>query len=163
MAEAFQHSPRTDKNQSISNRAGRCSSSSKSEKSRTFSNGDAIKRSQLNANDDDTEKPTKSNSARGSAHEDSVGRGASKDGPHESETNVRLSNRSNSADDQLSKTVQNISRSSMSKSQSLNEEGLRAKRNGGTDPRKTDIHGFVLVSWKIRQFSQLEKALRQGL
>ena len=162
MAESLQNNPRTDAN---SNNNSNCviKNSSRSEKSKTFTNGDVIKKAPLSTDESETDRPVKSSSARGSFHEDSISRSTSKDVPFEYDSNIRPNVRSNSADDQLSKTVQNISRSLTSKSQSLGEEGFAAKRNGVAESRKAAVYGFVLVSGKIRQFSQLEKALRPGL
>ena len=163
MAESHQNIPRTDANSNSNSSNCLIKNSSRTEMSKTFSNGDVIKKAQLSTDDSETDRPDKSNSARGSFHEDSISRSTSKDSPFEYDSIDRPSVRSNSADDQLSKTVQNISRSLPSKSQSLGEESFISKRNGGAESRKNDIYGFVLVSGKIRQFSQLEKALRQGL
>ncbi len=63
--------------------------------------------------------------------------------------------------DVLSQTTPIVSRNAASlvrKGLSFSE-GLRGKKNAES---KIEFHGFVLVSWKIRQFLQLENALRPG-
>ena len=165
MAEQPQKQSIPDANHSNNNNNKTCCNGSfnKSEKSKTFSNGDVIKRASFYANNEnEAEKSARSTSKRGSVHGDAISRTGSRDALLDDEAISRPSIRGSSSDDLLSKTVQGLSRMSMQKSQSLSEEALKGKRNGGTESRKADVHGFVLVSWKIRQFSQLEKALRPG-
>ena len=172
MAESCQSSPTPDKTSNNNNdrSSSNCSSSSSSvrnssrcEKSRTFSTGDFIKRAQFAKNDCETKKSKKPSSAKSCSHEKRLSRSGSNDTLLEREDNVRTNIRSSSSDDQVAKTSETQSRSSMNRSQSFSEEALKARRNGGTESKKTDVHGFVLVSSKIRQFFQLEKAIRPGL
>ena len=152
MADSLRNSPVSD---ALSNSYS--SAQNKDDKnhnhSKTFSNGDVI-----------TSFHTSSNRKRGSLHEETNPRKDAESMEHGGDLRPRIG--SSASDDALVKTAHALSRSSMLKSQSslssFSNEVVKGKRNGGTESRSLDVFGFVIVSWKIRHFSQLEKALRPG-
>ncbi|XP_065064010.1 uncharacterized protein LOC135690390 isoform X1 [Rhopilema esculentum] len=103
------------------------------EKSKTYSNGDFI-------------------SKRSAEHGDTISRNNSKETLLRDDSITRNGSRNNSCDDILSASSHAAPRTSLQKGLSFSE-----------DKAKKHLHGFVMVSWKVRQFSQLEKALRPGI
>ena len=124
-------------------------------------NGDVSKRSSFNSKDSGIYEETNSqtSSKKNSIHEQAILRNNSKETLLQEDRFSRTSVKGSNHEDLLSQTTQSLARFPSQKGRSFSEDAVRVKKS---ESRKNEIHGFVLVSWKIRQFSVLEKALRPG-
>ena len=127
-------------------------------------NGDFSKRSSFNSKDSGIYEETNSqtSSKKNSIHEQAVLRNNSKETLLQEDRFSRTSVKGSNHEDLLSQTTQSLARFPSQKGRSFSEDAVRVKKSLSNESRKNEIHGFVLVSWKIRQFSVLEKALRPG-
>ena len=119
-------------NNNNNNNSSNNNNGSHHEKSKTYSSGDFI-------------------SKRNTEHGDAISRNNSKEALLRDDSITRNGSRKNSCDDILSASSHAATRTPLQKGLSFSE-----------DKAKKHLHGFVMVSWKVRQFSQLEKALKPG-
>ena len=126
--------------------------------------GDVSKRSSFNSKDSGIYEETnpRTSSKKNSILEQAVLRNNSKETLLQEDRLSRTSVKGSSHEDLLSQTTQSLARFPTQKGRSFSEDAVRGKKTLSNESRKNEIHGFVLVSWKIRQFSVLEKALRPG-